>query len=145
METPIKDQDFEGDCKKGTKESQKRTTFEEGGTNTTGKIWHNLDSSKSINMALFKANSVLNQAQGRETLTYQILTTRRAVYCCEERTEDMTIFPLSNQSPDHTLEAVDKQQWFSPAGVWTVCDSNTLTPYRRGLRIPSNAWQRSVA
>jgi hypothetical protein len=75
METPIKAEDFEGDCKKGTKESQKRTSFEEGGTNTTGKICHNLDSSKSINMALFKANSFLNQAQGRETLTYQILTT----------------------------------------------------------------------
>jgi hypothetical protein len=28
-------------------------------------------------------------------------------------------FPLSNQSPDHTLEAVDEQQWFSTAGVWT--------------------------
>jgi hypothetical protein len=59
METPIKADDFEGDCKKGT------TSFEEGGTNTTGKICHNLDSSKSINMALFKANSVLNQARGR--------------------------------------------------------------------------------
>jgi hypothetical protein len=30
-------------------------------------------------------------------------------------------FPLSRtQSPDYTLEAVDKQQWFSTAGAWTA-------------------------
>jgi hypothetical protein len=35
----------------------------------------------------------------------------------------MTVFPLSN----HTLEAVDKQQWFSPAGMWTVTISSIGT------------------
>jgi hypothetical protein len=34
METMINAGDFKGDCKKGTKESQKRTNFVAGGPNT---------------------------------------------------------------------------------------------------------------
>jgi hypothetical protein len=41
----------------------------------------------------------------------------RRHYFCVGRSKNIKAFPLSNQSPDHTLEAADKQQWFSTAGV----------------------------
>jgi hypothetical protein len=41
----------------------------------------------------------------------------RCHYFCVGRSKNIKAFRLTNQSPDHTLEAVDKQQWFSTAGV----------------------------
>jgi hypothetical protein len=56
-------------------------------------------------------------------------------YFCAGRSKNIIKdFPLSNQSPDHTLEAVDKQQWLTTAGVWTETDvqgvSKTNVPVR---------------
>jgi hypothetical protein len=39
MESLTNAGDFEGDCKKGTMESQKRTSFVGGGPNTTDEKW----------------------------------------------------------------------------------------------------------
>jgi hypothetical protein len=39
MESLTNKGDFESDCKKGTKESQKRTSFVAGGPNTTDEKW----------------------------------------------------------------------------------------------------------
>jgi hypothetical protein len=38
----------------------------------------------------------------------------------------LKVFPLSNQSSDHTLEAVDITQWKLTAGVWTVMSNYIL-------------------
>jgi hypothetical protein len=47
MESLINAGDFKGDCKKGTKESPKRTSFVAGGPNTTDEKWPKYDASNS--------------------------------------------------------------------------------------------------
>jgi hypothetical protein len=58
MESLINAGDFKGDCKKGTKESQKRTSFVAGGQNTTDEKCPKYDASNSQIAAYFPANLV---------------------------------------------------------------------------------------
>jgi hypothetical protein len=69
--------------------------------------------------AYFPVNSILNRAIVQKNTNATTNFIDRGYYICVGRSKNIKVFPLSNQSADHTLEAVDKQQWFSPAGVWT--------------------------
>jgi hypothetical protein len=64
--------------------------------------------------------SLLNQAlfQKNTDATKNFIDSGQ--YFCVGRSKNFKVFPLSNQSTDHTLEAVDRTQWKLTAGVWTA-------------------------
>jgi hypothetical protein len=83
--------------------------------------------------AYFPANSILNPALIQKNTDATKKCKDRGHYFCVGRSKYIKVFPLSNQSPDHTLEAVDKQQWFWPLACGlnrctNADDVNTRTP-----------------
>jgi hypothetical protein len=82
------------------------------------------DASNSQTAAYFPANLVWNRSLVQKNMNATTNFIDRGYYFCVGRSKNIKVFLLSNQRPDHTLEAVDKQQWFSPAGVWTALPPN---------------------
>jgi hypothetical protein len=114
MDALINAGDIEGDCNNWQIASQKLTSFVAGGPNTTGEKWPKCDASYSQTAAYFPANSILNRALVQKNTDATKKCIDRGHYFCVGRSKYFKVFPLSNQGPDHTLEAVDKQQWFWP-------------------------------
>jgi hypothetical protein len=100
---------------------EKWTSFVAGGPKRDWREMAQYDASNSQTAAYIPSKFGLIERYFRKTRTQQktFYRPRSTQYFCVGRSKNLKVFPLSNQSPDHTLEAVDRIQWKLTAGVRT--------------------------